>query len=123
MSGNMVIDTLTNGSMTTLLLMKFLEFEENTESSFMTVRQVEMSLRESTQVFIVFASLSGGSKRIIMDILVVCDFREMFPYDISDLPPELELEFVIDLILGTSHVSLAPYWMSALELNELNKQL
>lgn len=103
-------------------LVKFLEFEESIESSFMTVRHVRMSLRESAQVFIVFASLRGGSIRMITDLPVVCEFPKMFPDDIGDLPSEREVEFTIHLLLGTSFVSMAPYMMSASELSEMKKQ-
>ena len=47
----------------------------------------------------------------------------MFPDDIIDLPPEREVEFAIDLMPGTSPISIAPYRMSASELGELKKQL
>lgn len=102
--------------------MKFLESEESTDSSFVTVRHVEMSLRESAQVLMVLASLSGGSDRMITDIHMVCDFTKVFPDDISDLPPKREVEFAIDLVHGTSLVSMAPYRMYASELSELKKE-
>jgi len=47
----------------------------------------------------------------------------VFPDDITDLPPEREVEFAIDLVPGTSPISIAPYWMSASELGKLKKQL
>ena len=46
-----------------------------------------------------------------------------FLEDVSDLPPEREVEFSIYLIPGTSPVSMTPYRMSASELSELKKQL
>ncbi|XP_050909066.1 uncharacterized protein LOC127122829 [Lathyrus oleraceus] len=102
---------------------KFLESKESTKLSFMTVRQEEMSLRESTQVFMVFASLSEGSERMITNLSVMCDFPEVFPYDISNLPPLLMGVFSINLVPGTSLVSMAHYRMSTSELSELKKQL
>lgn len=89
----------------------------------MTARQVEMSMSESAQVFMLLASLSGGSERMITDLPVVCDFHEVFLDDINAFPPEREVEFVIDLVPSTSLVSMVPYRMSASELSELNKQL
>lgn len=74
---------------------QFLDSKESTESSFMTPKQVEMSLSECAQVFMVLPSLSVGSKRIITGLPVVCDFLEVFLDDISDLPPEREVEFAI----------------------------
>src|ERR1044072_7076582 len=57
------------------------------------------------------------------ELLVVNEFPEVFLEDVSELPPEREVEFAIDLILGTSPVSMEPYRMSASELAELKKQL
>jgi hypothetical protein len=39
------------------------------------------------------------------------------------MPPEREVEFVIDLLPGTAPISKRPYRMSVEELQELNKQL
>ena len=51
------------------------------------------------------------------------EFLEVFPKDISDLPPEREIEFSIDLVPGVGPISIAPYRMSPIELAELKKQL
>ena len=49
------------------------------------------------------------------------EFPEVFPDDITKLPPEREVEFAIDLVPGTSPISIALYQMSASELGELKK--
>lgn len=91
---------------------KFLEFEESTKSGFMTTRQVNMSLRQNAQVFMVFVCLRGGSERMITNIHVVCEFPEVFQDDFCDLPLKHEVEFSIGLVLGTNHVLIAPYMLS-----------
>ncbi|XP_050915083.1 uncharacterized protein LOC127130049 [Lathyrus oleraceus] len=48
---------------------------------------------------------------------------EVFLDNISDLPPEHEVEFDIDLIHGISPLSVASYIMFTSELSELKKQL
>ena len=62
-------------------------------------------------------------KRTIGEIVIVHDFPEVFPEDVSDSPPEREVEFMIDLVPRTSPVSMAPYRMSVSELKELKSQL
>jgi hypothetical protein len=47
----------------------------------------------------------------------------VFSEDVTDVPPEREVEFTIDLVHETSPISMAPYRMSASELGELKKQL
>ncbi|MCI58250.1 RNA-directed DNA polymerase (Reverse transcriptase), partial [Trifolium medium] len=57
------------------------------------------------------------------ELPVVCEFPDVFPGDVSNVPPKREVEFTIDLVRGTGPISMAPYRMSALELKELKKQL
>ncbi|GAU37126.1 hypothetical protein TSUD_278780 [Trifolium subterraneum] len=90
--------------------------------SSMNGEEVKESLNDHGELFIVFGSLKleGGAK--LEEIPVVGEFSDVFPEDISDLPPERKVEFSIDLVPGTSLISMAPYRMSASELNELKKQ-
>ena len=53
----------------------------------------------------------------------MCEFPEVFPDEITDVPLEREVEFAIDLVPGTRPVSTEPYRMSTSELSELKKQL
>ncbi|MCI72838.1 cellular nucleic acid-binding protein, partial [Trifolium medium] len=71
----------------------------------------------------VFASLKLESKVKVEELPVVCEFPDVFSGDVSDVSPEREVEFTIDLVPGTGPISMAPYWMSASELKELKKQL
>ncbi|GKC90216.1 putative reverse transcriptase domain-containing protein, partial [Tanacetum coccineum] len=57
------------------------------------------------------------------DIRVVRDFPEVFPDDLSALPPVREIEFRIDLIPGTSPVVKSPYRLAPSEMLELSNQL
>lgn len=52
---------------------------------------------------------------------MVYEFLDVFPDDISDVPPEREVDFAIDLVLRIRHVSMAPYRINASELSELKK--
>ncbi|GAU43834.1 hypothetical protein TSUD_371130 [Trifolium subterraneum] len=91
--------------------------------SLMDGEEVKESLNDHGELFMVFGSLKleGGIK--LEELPVVSEFSDVFPEDISDLPPEREVEFGIDLVPGTSPISMAPYRMLASELNELKKQL
>ncbi|GJW93243.1 reverse transcriptase domain-containing protein [Tanacetum coccineum] len=57
-----------------------------------------------------------SDEKILEDIPVVREFTEVFPEDLLGLPPVRQVEFQIDLILGTSPI--AP-----LEIQELSNQL
>ncbi|CAN6584101.1 unnamed protein product [Malus baccata var. baccata] len=53
------------------------------------------------------------------DVPVVKHLTDVFPEDLPGLPPAREIEFTIDLLLGTNPISLAPYRMAPAELREL----
>jgi hypothetical protein len=55
----------------------------------------------------------------IKDIPVVCEFPDVFPEDLPGLPPERDVEFVIELKPGTAPISRRSYWMPPNELAEL----
>ena len=57
------------------------------------------------------------------DIPVVCEFADVFPNDLPGLPPDRDIEFVIELQPGTAPISKRPYRMSPNELAELKIQL
>nr|GEX74882.1 hypothetical protein [Tanacetum cinerariifolium] len=57
------------------------------------------------------------------DIRTVCDFPEVFPNDLTGLPPVREIEFRIDLIPGALPVVKSPYRLAPSEMQELSNQL
>jgi hypothetical protein len=57
------------------------------------------------------------------NIRVVRDFPDVFPEELPRMPPDREVEFVIDLLPGTAPISKRPFMMSVEELKELKKQL
>lgn len=80
-------------------------------------------MKDESKVFAMFAFFSVESQTIVEGLLVVCDLSEVFSYDISDLPPKREMEFVIDLVPSTRLVFMASYRLSASELGDLKNQL
>jgi hypothetical protein len=54
-------------------------------------------------------------------IKVVSKFSDVFPEDLPGMPPERKVEFVIELIPGTTPISKRAYRVSGLELVELKK--
>ncbi|MCI75796.1 cellular nucleic acid-binding protein, partial [Trifolium medium] len=73
-------------------------------------------------VFVMFASLRVEEKNEVDTLPVVREFVDVFPDDILELPPEREVEFSIDIVPGTTPISMAPYRMSAAELEKLKEQ-
>jgi hypothetical protein len=57
------------------------------------------------------------------DILVACEFPDVFLEDLPGMPPDRDVEFVIELQPGTTPISRRPYKMTPKELAELKVQL
>ncbi|KAA3487108.1 DNA/RNA polymerases superfamily protein [Gossypium australe] len=56
-------------------------------------------------------------------IQIVREFLNVIPEELQRLPPDREVEFGIELLLGTTSVSSAPYLMEPKELKRLKVQL
>src|SRR4051812_28889717 len=57
------------------------------------------------------------------DFTVVRDFPDVFPEEPSGMPPDKCVEFIVDLMPGTTPISRLPYRMAPHELAELKIQL
>ena len=60
---------------------------------------------------------------VLADIPVVCEFLNVFPDELSDLPLDREIEFKIELLPGTAPIFRRLYRMPPNELAELKIQL
>ncbi|XP_050878234.1 uncharacterized protein LOC127082055 [Lathyrus oleraceus] len=81
--------------------------------------KVILFLEPEKEVFMLVASLKLSENGTMGEFPVVRDFPKVFLDEVSDLPPEREIEFMIDSIPGTSPTLMAPYRMSPSELKEL----
>ncbi|XP_073051321.1 uncharacterized protein [Primulina eburnea] len=59
----------------------------------------------------------------VSDIDIVSDYLDVFADDVPRLPPDREVEFVIDIVPGTTPISKAPYRMAPTKMKELKSQL
>jgi hypothetical protein len=59
----------------------------------------------------------------LVNVPVVREFPDVFPEELSGLPPERDVELSIELKLGTAPVSRRSYRMPPNELAELKTQL
>ncbi|XP_050890869.1 uncharacterized protein LOC127096325 [Lathyrus oleraceus] len=87
-----------------------------------TVGMVNFLFEKEKSVLLVLTKESSDNLSVTQ-IPIVCEFLEVFPKDVTYLPPEREVEFSIDLIPGTAPISISPYCMAPLELRELKDQL
>jgi hypothetical protein len=95
------------------------------------LRTIKLSYgHEEIQLSIPVAVVAKPSGRVyeaiiqeIQDIPVVCEFPDVFPEDLPGLPPERDVEFMIELKPGTTPISRRSYRMPPNELAELKTQL
>jgi hypothetical protein len=58
-----------------------------------------------------------------LDIRTVSEYPDVFLEELSGMPPDREIEFVIELVPGTAPIFKRPYRMVANQLAELKEQL
>jgi hypothetical protein len=61
--------------------------------------------------------------KAISDVLVVCEFEDVFPEELPGLPPDHDVEFVINLVEGTAPIAQSLYRMAEVELKLLKAEL
>ncbi len=54
---------------------------------------------------------------------IVNEFPDVFPEELPGMPPDRDIEFVIELVPGTAPIYKRPYKMDANQLAELKEQL
>ena len=64
-------------------------------------------------------SVPEAPSQSAVDVPIVKDFLDVFPEDVSGMPPEREVEFSIELMPGKAPISKAPYRLAPTEMEEL----
>ena len=85
--------------------------------------QASKMLKKGCDAYIAHVIDTSLGVQELHDVPVVGEFSDVFPDELPGLPPDRELEFSIDVISGTTPISLAPYRMAPVELRELKEQL
>ncbi|XP_070667337.1 uncharacterized protein [Malus domestica] len=80
-------------------------------------------LSKGCQGYLAYVVLNDDAPSSVEDVRVVRYFLDVFPEDFPGLPPDRDVEFIIDLLPGTNPISLTPYRMAPAELRELKVQL
>ena len=65
------------------------------------------------------STMNAVTSRAIEDILMVCEFPDVFPDDLPGLPPDRDMELKIELLLGNAPISRRCYRIPPNELAEL----
>ncbi|GKF05653.1 putative reverse transcriptase domain-containing protein, partial [Tanacetum coccineum] len=80
-------------------------------------------IKRGSQLFLAQVTEKEPSKKQLQDVPVICNFPEVFPDDLSGIPPPRQVEFRTELVPGAAPVVRAPYRLAPSELKELSNQL
>jgi hypothetical protein len=58
-----------------------------------------------------------------LDIRTISEYPNVFPEELSGMPRDREIEFVIEIVPGTAPIFKTPYRMTANQLTKLKEQL
>ena len=69
------------------------------------------------------ATVNQLDDRVNKEDPVVDEFLDVFPDDLPGMPPDHDIEFIIELLPRTAPIAKRPYRMGVNELEELKKQI
>ncbi|KAL4318940.1 hypothetical protein GQ457_18G015780 [Hibiscus cannabinus] len=85
--------------------------------------EAQRLMDDSCQAYLAYVMNPNMGEARPRDIRTVCDFPGVFPEEFPGLPPDREVEFVIETHADSAPVSISPYQMAPKELKELKTQL
>ncbi|XP_022958237.1 uncharacterized protein LOC111459523 isoform X1 [Cucurbita moschata] len=91
--------------------------------SVVTALKARKMICGGASAFLVSVTLDCSNEQTVSSVHIVREFTDVFPKDLPSLPPVREVDFGINLELGTAPISKAPYRMARAELRELEEQL
>ncbi|XP_070039752.1 uncharacterized protein [Nicotiana tomentosiformis] len=87
--------------------------------SFKAMRKVE----KGCDAYLTFARDVSADTPTVESVSLVRHFQDIFPAYHQSMQPYREINFGIDLLLGTQPISIPPYHMALAELKELKEHL
>src|SRR5207237_4644834 len=68
-------------------------------------------------------SIQLNQAQAVEEIRIVSEFPDVFPEELPGMPPDRDIEFIIELVPGTATIYKRPYKMDANQLAELKEQI
>ena len=101
----------------------FIGKRSNHLSNVISAATARKMVRKGCEAYLAYVIDTGKARSSVSDIPTVSYFPNVFPEDLSGLPPQREIEFAIDVVLGATPASITLYRMAPVELKELKLQL
>ncbi|GKG27473.1 hypothetical protein Tco_0403176, partial [Tanacetum coccineum] len=98
-----------------------------TRLNIISCTKTQKYLLKGCPIFLAHATMKKAEdkseEKRLEDVPIVQDFPDVFPEELSGLPPTRQVEFQIDLVPGVAPVARAPYRLAPSEMKELSEQL
>ena len=101
----------------------FIDERSNSLSNVISATTARTMVRKGCEAYLAYVIDTKRAESSLLDIPTVCDYPDVFPEELPGLPPQREIEFVINVVQGATSASITPYRMAPLELKELKLQL
>ena len=74
-----------------------------------SIMQEEKLIMQGCKAYFAFVTISARERKELADLPIVRDFLDLFSDELSSIPPYREIDFSIELLLGTQPISKTPY--------------
>ena len=78
----------------------FIGERSNHLSNVISVATARIMVRKGCEAYLAYVIDTKKVEPILLDIPIVCDYLDVFPKELSGLPPHREIEFAIDVVPG-----------------------
>ena len=101
----------------------FIGKRSNRLSNVISTATARTIVRKGCEAYLAYVIETEKARPSVSYIPTISDFPNMFLEELPGLPPQKEIEFVIDVVPSTTPISITLYRMAPLELKELKLQL
>ena len=101
----------------------FIDERSNHLSNVISAATARTMVRKGCEAYLAYVIDTKKAEPSLFDTPTIFDYLDVFPGELSGLPPQREIEFSIDVVLGATPTSITPYRMASVELKELKLRL
>ena len=101
----------------------FIGERSNLLSNLISATTARTMVQKGCEAYLTYVIDTKKAEPIILDIPIVSDYLDVFLEELSELPPQREIEFAIDVVQGATPASITPYQMAPVEVKESKLQL
>ena len=97
----------------------FIDERSNHPSNVISTATTRTMVQKGCEAYLAYVIETEKARPSVSDIPTVSDYPNVFPEELSGLPPQREIEFAIDVVPCVMPASITLYRMAPLELKEL----